>query len=217
MTMIDIQHRINAVSRRVGARTLEAGEARTVVISQAFEADQADVFHACTDAERIPRWLMPVSGDLRLGGRYQLDGNAGGEVQRCDPPHGFMITWEFAGEVSWVEVSITPETEGRTRLTVEHISHVDDERWQEFGPGAVGIGWDLMIMGLDLHLAAGPESKVNGEETMAAMATPEGVELMTRSGDEWRRASVAAGTDPAAADAAAARTIAAYTGQPAPE
>jgi uncharacterized protein YndB with AHSA1/START domain len=215
--VIDIEHRINAVSRHVGSRTLDAGQARTVMISQAFPADQADVFHACTDAERIPRWLMPVSGDLRLGGRYQLHGNAGGEVQECDPPNGFKITWEFADEVSWVEVTITPEGEGRTRLTVEHISHVDDERWKEFGPGAVGIGWDMMVMGLDLHLAAGPESKVNGEEVMAWMATSEGVELMTRSGDEWRRAGIAAGTDPTEADAAAARTIAAYTGQPAAE
>ena len=29
-----------------------------------------DVWDACTNPERIPRWFLPVSGDLRLGGRY---------------------------------------------------------------------------------------------------------------------------------------------------
>ena len=28
----------------------------------------------------------PISGDLRLGGRYQLQGNAGGEILVCEPP-----------------------------------------------------------------------------------------------------------------------------------
>ena len=26
----------------------------------------------------FPRWFLPISGELRLGGRYQLTGNAGG-------------------------------------------------------------------------------------------------------------------------------------------
>ena len=44
------------------------------------------MWDACTDPERIGRWFLPVSGDLRLGGRYQLEGNAGGEILRCEPP-----------------------------------------------------------------------------------------------------------------------------------
>ncbi len=30
---------------------------------------------------------------------------------------------------------------------------VDDERWVQFGPGAVGVGWDLGLLGLRLYLA----------------------------------------------------------------
>ena len=67
--MIDVVHQINAVQRRVGARTMEAGEARTVVVSQAYDAAIEDVWDACTSAERIPRWFLPVSGELKLGGR----------------------------------------------------------------------------------------------------------------------------------------------------
>ena len=66
---------------------LEAGEARTVTISADLRTRRSTtLWDACTNAERIPRWFLPVSGDLRLGGRYQLEGNAGGTIERCDPP-----------------------------------------------------------------------------------------------------------------------------------
>ena len=38
-----------------------------------------------------------------------------------------------------------------TRLTLEHIAHEDEEGlkfWDQFGPGAVGVGWDLALLGL---------------------------------------------------------------------
>jgi uncharacterized protein YndB with AHSA1/START domain len=54
--MIDVAHQINAVQRRVGARVLEAGEARTVVVSRIYDAEIEDVWDACTSPERIPRW-----------------------------------------------------------------------------------------------------------------------------------------------------------------
>ena len=52
--MIDVTQQINAVRRRVGTRVLEAGEARTVTISQTYRAGLEDVWDACTSAERIP-------------------------------------------------------------------------------------------------------------------------------------------------------------------
>jgi uncharacterized protein YndB with AHSA1/START domain len=57
----------------------------------------------CTNPERIPRWFLPVSGELKEGGRYQLEGNAGGTITRCDPPHGFDATWEMGSDMSWIE------------------------------------------------------------------------------------------------------------------
>ena len=48
---------------------------------------------------------------------------------------------------------------------------------------------------------------------MAWTASDEGREFTTRCSEAWRDASIAAGTDPAAAEAAAARTTAAYTGE----
>src|SRR5437868_10501697 len=126
--MIDVKHQISEVRRAVGSKVLEAGQARVITISQAYEGSLDDVWDACTNPERIPRWLMPVSGDLRLGGRYQLEGNAGGTIETCEPPHRFTATWEFGGGMSWIEVTLTAEGE-RTRVSVEHIAHVEDELW----------------------------------------------------------------------------------------
>ncbi len=47
---------------------------------------------------------------------------------------------------------------------------------------------------------------------MAWSASDEGRQFMTMSSQAWCDASIAAGTDPAAAAEAAARTTAAYTG-----
>src|SRR5581483_3652567 len=132
--MIDVVHQINAVQRRVGARTLAAGEACPIVVSQVYDAAVEDVWDACTSAERIPRWFLPVSGELKLGGRYQLEGNAGGTIEGCDPPKSFFATWEYGGQVSWVEVRLNAEDATRTRLEIEHIAHVGDDMWAQFGP-----------------------------------------------------------------------------------
>jgi uncharacterized protein YndB with AHSA1/START domain len=190
--MIDVTHQIGAVARTIGTRTLEAGEARVVTISQTYRADVDDVWDACTNPERIARWFLPVSGELKLGGRYQIEGNAGGTVDRCDPPHSFAATWEYGGEASWIEVRFTPEADDRTLFTLEHTAHVDDERWAQFGPGAVGIGWDLMAMGVALHLASG--GSADPAEAQAWSVSPDGVRFMTEASDAWRAVSVAAGT-----------------------
>lgn len=212
--MVDVDHQISAVRRQVGTRVLEAGEARTVTVSQAYDAPIDDLWDACTSIERIPRWLMPITGDLKLGGHYQLEGNAGGTITACEPPTAFDATWEFGGEVSWIEVRLTPESDTRTRLRIEHIAHVDDERWAQFGPGAVGMGWDSMVLGLALHVAG--STAVTPDKAMAWVASEEGRRFMTLSGESWRDAQIASGADKAEAEAAAARCIAAYTGAPQP-
>ena len=114
--MIDVTHQINTVRRTVGTRTLEAGEARVVTISQSYDTDAADLWDACTNIERIPRWFLPVAGDLQVGGQYQLEGNANGTILTCDPPRAFTATWECGGDVSWIEVQITSEGSHRSRF-----------------------------------------------------------------------------------------------------
>ena len=151
--MTESESQITTVRRTLGRRVLEAGEARVLTIARSYPTSLEDLWEACTDAERIPRWFLPVSGELKVGGRYQLEGNAGGTIEACDPPHSFAATWEFGGEVSWIELRLTAEGPDQTRFELDHVAHVDDERWAQFGPGAVGVGWDLMLLGLDWHVA----------------------------------------------------------------
>jgi uncharacterized protein YndB with AHSA1/START domain len=206
--VIDVEHQLNTTARTVGDRTLEVGAARVVTITRTYDGEVADVWDALTDAERIPRWFLPIEGDLRLGGHYQLEGNAGGTITACDPPRSFAATWEMGGQVSWIEVTLEPDGD-RTRFRLEHVAPVDDH-WGEYGPGAVGIGWELGLLGLSLHLASG--DTVDPAAFMAWTGSDDGRRYMTASSDAWAEADAASGTDPAEARARGDRTLAAYTG-----
>ena len=216
MSEIDVDHHISAVSRTVGTRTLEGGEARVVRLSRLYATDQADLWDACTNPERIPRWFLPVTGDLQPGGRYSLEGNADGTIEECDPPRRFLATWEFGGQTSWIELQINDEGDGQSRFTLEHLSHVSDEQWSQFGPGAVGVGWEGALMGLALHIESGSQP-VDPAEIVAWSASAEGRRFYVETSAGWRDASIAAGTDPTEAKAAAERTTAFYTGAEAPD
>ena len=105
---------------------------------------------------------------------------------------------------------MSPETGGWARLELAHIGHIDDESWAEFGPGAIGIGWDMALMGLAIHLSSGDVA--DPERVAAWPVSSEGRQFITLSSERWRDASIAAGTDEASARAAADRCTAAYTG-----
>ena len=208
----DIPRQIGAVTRKLETRSHEGRSAWVVVAERTYDTTVEDLWDAVTTRDRIQRWFLPVSGDLRLGGRYQLQGNAGGTITRCEPPHAVGMTWEFGGEVSWVEVTLESTPDGRAHLELEHVAHVSAERWDEFGPGAVGVGWDSILLGVANHVETG--ATIDPREAMAWLGSENGRDFVRRSSDDWCRASIEAGTDPAAARAAAARTTAAYTGVP---
>ena len=89
---------------------------------------------------------MPISGDLRLGGTYQLEGNAGGRILACDRPNRLQVTWAYGdptAEPSILELRLAPAGGDTTRFELEHTAVVPDEFWTEYGPGAVGVGWDI--------------------------------------------------------------------------
>ncbi|MBO3739029.1 SRPBCC family protein [Actinoplanes flavus] len=210
--MIDVKEQISAVRRTIGSRVLDAGEARVMTISQAYDTDVDDLWDVVTNPERIPRWFLPVSGELREGGKYQFEGNAGGTITRCDRPRSVAATWEFGGGVSWVEVRLTPEADGRTRFELEHVAHVDDEHWEKYGPGAVGLGWEGAFWGLANHLAD-PDAPLSPEAAMAWMMSDDGKQFMRLSADAWTEADIAYGTEPEQARRQAENTLKAYLGE----
>jgi len=211
MTEIDVDHQINAVKRTLGTRTIDTGEAHVITISQSYDTDQDDLWDAVTNIERIPRWFLPISGDLTVGGAYQLEGQAGGTILTCDPPKNFTATWEYGGNVSWIDVSVSSVGPDRARLVLEHITDVDDAIWREFGPGGVGMGWDSMLLGLALHLATG--ESVDPSFGQQWLGTEDGRRFLALSGEQWYAANVALGVDRAAARALADRCLKAYLGE----
>ena len=183
--------------------------ASAVALSRSFAAKPEDLWDAVTNGDRIPRWFAPVSGNLEQGGRYQVEGNAGGTIVACESLSHFGLTWEFAGDVSWVEVQVWEEEADRVGLTLVHTAHLSPH-WDQFGPGAVGVGWEMAFLGLALHIADPSAPKPEMEEFATS---PEGRAFITGSSDGWAQAATAAGTEPEAAKAAAGRTAAFYTGE----
>jgi uncharacterized protein YndB with AHSA1/START domain len=212
MMQIDVEHQINAVARNLGRREIDAGQAHVVTVSQSYDTDPDDLWDAVTNIERIPRWFLPISGELKVGGRYQLEGQAGGTILTCTPPKNFTATWEFGGTVSWIDVSVGVDDSGHARFILEHIMQVaDDEIWRQFGPGAVGMGWDSMLLGLALHLTTG--ESIDPSFGQQWMGTEDGRRFLTLSGEQWCRAGVTFGVEPSLARAMAQRCLAAYLGE----
>jgi uncharacterized protein YndB with AHSA1/START domain len=175
--MIDIQSQIGAIDREVSRREGEAGEEVAVLISRTYDSAITDVWDALTDPDRVKRWFMPLSGDLRPGGNFQLEGNAGGDILDCEPPHRLRVT--FGGPTSLVELRLAPEGEDRTRLELEHTVPIE---MAQSGAGAlyVGPGWDGGFVALDLYL----RGEVVGDPVEAANS-PEAIELSRQSVDVW--------------------------------
>jgi uncharacterized protein YndB with AHSA1/START domain len=199
------------VTREVRSGSRDGAATKIAIARRTYSTDQADLWDALTNAERIPRWFLPVSGDLSPGGRYQLEGNAGGVIERCDEPESFAVTWEYGSMMSWLEVTLTPAGEGTT-LELAHEAHVDPDMWGQFGPGAVGVGWDLALMGLGEHIETG--APVDKEEALAFPTSPEGVEFVERAATDWADAAVSDGDEAGPAREAAERTVAFYTVTP---
>ena len=206
----DVESHLAAVKRAVSSPERDGQPARTVTLSRTCTTTIEDLWDAVTNAERIPRWFLPVSGELGPGGRYQLEGNAGGSITACERLSRFALTWEFGEEVSWVDVRLADDGVGRARLTLTHTARIS-EHWDEYGPGAVGVGWEMALLVLALHLERPTAPK---PDEAAFIASPDGKAFIAGSSDGWAQAAVAAGTEPDVARAAAMRTTAFYTGEP---
>jgi uncharacterized protein YndB with AHSA1/START domain len=215
--VVDVNAQIDAVARGLQTTHEEGGPSRVQTLAQVYPSGIDDVWNAVTTPERITRWFLPLSGDLRVGGRYQFEGNAGGEVLECTPPSdgraGYRATWEYGGGVTWVAVELQAVDARHTRFELIHTARVDDvpsEFWELYGPGATGVGWEGGLLGLALHLSG--DDGIRPEEADTWMLSEEGRRFARRAADSWAAAQIAAGDDPAAARRAADATYAFYTG-----
>ena len=175
--MIDIVHEINAVRREVANRPgADGGEVRALSLTRTYRAEVEDVWDALTSAERIARWFLPITGELKAGGTFQLEGNAGGEIRRCEPPTLFEVT--FGDENSLVKVELSAGEGETTVLVLEHT--VPAGIFPDSGTLSVGPGWDQAVLGLARHL--GGESF---DDPAAEHDTPESRAYAGASVDAW--------------------------------
>jgi len=93
----------------------------------------------------------------------------------------------------------------RTELTVRHRQPRTDH-WAKFGPGATGVGWDLITLGLGQHLAG-------LEDPRPAFAeNPDANAFIRGAADAWRAAHEKAGAPAEVAARVAKATADAFTG-----
>ena len=140
----DIESHLGAVEVSVLTLERDGRPARAVTI---LAAARRRLWNAVTNRERIPRWFLPIGGDLELGGRCQLEGNAGGAITACERPSHFALTWEFGGNVSWVEACLSDDGAPRARLALTHTALFSGNTGTSTGPARSGsagrwASWD---------------------------------------------------------------------------
>ncbi|MCL3862482.1 SRPBCC family protein [Actinotalea sp. K2] len=181
--MFDLLEELAAIHRSV----VRDGRSETVsvALTRTYDADLEDVWDALTNAERLPRWFSPVTGDLEPGGSYQIENNAGGDILRCDPPTQLQVT--FGSPDSIVDVRLA-HTDGHT--TVE-LTHTVALALAGSGAGAlhVGPGWDGALLALGTDLDGTPP-----DDPVAFANSPEVVEFNRGSIDRWTTTIETSGT-----------------------
>lgn len=170
--MIEIKDQLEAIHREVGRQDDSVG----VLLRRRYDAKADDVWSALTDPDRVRRWFCPLSGDLRVGGNFQLEGNAGGDILTCEPPTLLKVT--FGGPTSLVELRLAEDGD-QTVLELEHTVPLE---MAGSGAGAlyVGPGWDGAFLGLALFLAG-----VVTDDPVAAASSPEALEFSEKSVHAW--------------------------------
>ncbi|MFD4194063.1 SRPBCC family protein [Amycolatopsis thermoflava] len=194
--MLDIANHLKAIHREVRRGTTTGGETVTVLVRRRYDATAEDVWDAVTDPARVRRWFLPLSGDLREGGSFQLEGNAGGDILTCDPPRLLKVT--FGGPTSVVQVRLAGDGDS-TELELEHTVPIEIA---QSGAGAlfVGPGWDSALMALAQYFAG-----EIAEDPVAAANSREVQEFCAGSVTEWSTVVEDSGTATAEEIAGAAQ------------
>jgi uncharacterized protein YndB with AHSA1/START domain len=204
---MDFDAVIDATSRTVEVGTESDPHVRTLTVTRLFDISSDSLWNASTRANELTRWFLPISGTLYEGGRYEIQDTASGLIRECRPKTFVSATWEYGPDTSWLELRFVPRN-SQTELTFKHIAHVTVSQWTQFGPGALGIFWDLAFMRLADYLAGALQH--DRSDMMSWAVSIEGYKFMLLSSQAWCAANISAGADPAWAQQAADRAMTAY-------
>jgi uncharacterized protein YndB with AHSA1/START domain len=105
-------------------RTIPAGPARVAVFTRVYETTIEDLWDACTNPDRLCRWYVPVTGELRLGGRFQQAMMGSGTVLECEAPRFLKLSLGAGADEIELRLSPGPH-DGTTTLQLEHATTLD--------------------------------------------------------------------------------------------
>ena len=123
-----------------------------VRVEDVYDTDIEDLWDACTNPERLPRWIATVPGDLRQGEEFDASFTSGFEgrcrIEVCERPHRLLVTtWDReTGDASTMEAKLEGSADG-TRLVIEE-SGVPVEHLAGYG-----AGWQVHAEDLAGHVA----------------------------------------------------------------
>lgn len=186
--MRDLIAELAEVHRSVGREPADGGEIVRVVMKRTYPTTPDDLWSALTEPDRIRRWFMPITGELKEGGHFQLEGNAGGDILVCDPPRRLRTT--FGGPESIVQLTLAGSDAEHTELTLDHTVPVA-MAGSVAGALFVGPGWDGAFLGLGLYVAG---DDIGDPQEMAL--SPELVPFTRESIARWTEVVRAAGATP---------------------
>lgn len=186
----DIPSQISAYQRSVSVVNDELSngtEQVQVLLRRRYEAPLANVWDALTNPQQIPRWFLPISGDLREGGNFALEGNAGGDILVCQSPT--LLRTTFGDPNSLLSLQLSEVSDGKaTELTLDHRVPL---AFAGNGSGAlyVGPGWEGAMMGLALFLDG-----IVAENPAEVAGSIEVQQMHAQSISAWRAVILDSGT-----------------------
>jgi uncharacterized protein YndB with AHSA1/START domain len=92
-------------------------------VEDVYDTDIEDLWDACTQPERLARWIAEVSGDLRVGSlihaTFTSTWTGPGRIDACERPHHLLLTMEPETDDE-AQIEAWLETKGnKTRLVIE--------------------------------------------------------------------------------------------------
>lgn len=135
-------------------RRIPAGEARVAVFTRTYDAPIEDVWDACTNPDRLRRWYVPVTGELRVGGNFQQVNMGSGTVLACEKPR--LLKLSLGGGADEIELRLSSgPADGATTLELQHATTLDSHEIGGQSYDAIfcmGGGYYPRLLALDQHL-----------------------------------------------------------------
>jgi uncharacterized protein YndB with AHSA1/START domain len=134
-------------------RRISRGDARVAVFRRTYDAPIDDVWDACTNPERLARWYVPITGELRVGGTFEQHPMGSGVITRCDAPRELKLS--LGGGADEIELRLSEAGDAKTALELQHATTIDQHQigGQMFDAiFCMGGGYYPRLLALHRHL-----------------------------------------------------------------